>query len=71
MQSTKQRLSKAAYQAILLAHLDDVRKKEGARLEEVKAIVDAYEKSRTQNFEFVEVVGNGDSFTFTPILLEQ
>ncbi|MFA0001671.1 hypothetical protein AB4428_25555 [Vibrio lentus] len=64
-------ISKAHYLEVLLGQLNHLNNKENAHPEDLEALVAAYEGAKRQNFEEVEVIQNGEAFTFKPIFLEK
>ncbi|HAS6639298.1 hypothetical protein V3H47_08570 [Vibrio parahaemolyticus] len=63
-------ISKAAYQDVLLVQLDYLNKKEGTHPDDLKALASAYEASKKQRFEKVEVIESNGVYTFKPIFTE-
>ncbi|EKO3919723.1 hypothetical protein GCS60_000575 [Vibrio metschnikovii] len=64
-------ISKERYLEVLLNHLNYLNNKEEVHPEDLEALVEAYEDAKRQNFEEVEVIQNGEAFSFKPIFLEE
>lgn len=62
-------ITKAKYQKILLMMIDDLKSKSTTRPNDLKALTDAYEDSKSTEFEEVEAIHIDGQFTFKPILL--
>lgn len=63
-------ISKATYQEILLAMINDLNGKEETNPEGVESLYAAYEATRNGNFKEVEATQVDGKFTFKPILLD-
>ncbi|MEK2019919.1 hypothetical protein WOC03_18820 [Vibrio parahaemolyticus] len=61
-------ITKEHYLEVLLTQLDYLNKKEGVHPDDLETLVMAYEDAKKQDFDEVEVIQNGNGFTFKPIL---
>lgn len=61
-------ITKAKYQKILLMMIDNLKSKSTTRPNDLKALTDAYEGSKSAEFEKVEAIHVDGKFTFKPIM---